>query len=508
MGTISNSKQIAKNTMLLYIRMFVLMALNLYISRVVLQYLGVEDFGLYGIVGSVVVLFSFLNSTLSGSTSRFLSYSIGRGSDIEVRNIFNASVNLHLVLILIIVLLSESIGLYVVNNVLEIPANRMNAANWTFQFTILTFCANIIRLPYNAAIISYERMNFYAYLSITDVIVKLGMLYLLFLIGYDHLVAYSAMIFIQTAIISYFYYLYCNKNIPTTQYKISKWKQYKYKEILSFSGWTLFSGIANVGSNTAINMLLNVFCGLAVNAGVSIANQVSQALYSFVSNFQTAFKPSLVKLYAVGDYDKCFKLVFQSSKFSFYLFWILTLPVMVAIDAILEIWLGIVPDKAAVFTNLIIIYLLIDALFLPLWELINATGNIKTHQIVTGLLILANFPLSWLLLYIGLDGESVWYGRIAINIAANIFRLCYMIKLLKFPSFSFITKICGRVFFISAITLVLDFFLYNILPKEIFILCLFFVFSFLTSIIIIYTLGVNSAERAFIKETLLSRIRK
>lgn len=504
----SNNKKIVKNTTLLYIRMFVLMAINLYMSRVVLQCLGVTDFGIYGIVGSVVTLFSFMNSAMSTCTSRFLSYYIGKNDAKAINEIFCASLNLYVVLLIIVLFFAESIGLYIVNNTLNIPEGRITAANWAYQFSIFTFCANILRIPYNSCIISYERMSFYAYLSIGDAVVKLVGISLLWLYDRDKLIMYSIIIFITTSIITFLFYIYCHKKLPLSNYKFKKVNKKQYAELLSFSGWSLFSGIANMGSNTGVNMLLNIFCGVTVNAAVSIANQVSNAMYSFVSNFQTAFTPQITKLYASNDTEGCNRLVYHSSKFSFYLFGILILPIMIAMPIILSLWLGNVPEKAVEFTNLILIYLLIDALFSPLWFYIDATGKIKVHQLVTGILILSNFPLAYIALIMHCSPESVWYIRIAINIIANIFRLIYISYKFNFPSTLFIRNVLIPIFVTSILIIFPAYYLYPFFQRTfagtfLFVLCIF-----VLSVSIIYVFGLTKSERIFISNIITSKIHK
>lgn len=503
----TNNKRIAKNTILLYIRMFILMAVNLYTSRVVLQCLGVEDFGIYGIVGSVVVLFSFLNSAMSTCTSRFLSFYIGKKDENTTNKIFSSNFNLYCLLILIIIFFSETIGLYVTNHILNIPSERLYSANIAYQFTIFTFCANILRIPYNACIIAYEKMNFYAFLSIGDVIIKLGGISLLLFYNGDRLILYSALIFVITSLITFLYYFYCHKNIPTSHYKVYKIEKEQYKELLSFSGWSLFSGIANVGSNTGINMLLNVFWSVSVNASVSIANQISNAIYAFVSNFQTAFTPQITKLYAQQDLDSCYKLVFHSSKFSYYLFGCLILPVTLKIQSLLYIWLGEVPEYASDFANLILIYLLVDALFTPLWLFIDATGKIKTHQIVTGLLILSNFPISYILLKYGLPPISVWFARIIINIIANVFRLFYMNKAFQFPSVHYIYSVLLPITIVTIMSLIPIYYINSFFENSLLDIIAFFILSFIYCIIIIYIIGLTKSERNFIKKIISQKIK-
>ena len=504
--TSDNNKRIAKNTMLLYVRMFVLMAVNLFTSRVVLQCLGVEDFGIYGIVGSVVTLFAFLNSAMSTCTSRYLSFYIGKDDNLMVRKVFSASLNLYFLVMLVVLFLAETIGLYVVNYVLNIPENKMVAANIVYQFSILTFCTYLIKIPYNAAIVSYERMDFYAYLSIVDVIFKLGGVYLLYVFSEHRLSLYAIIMFVISSVVTIAYFFYCYRKFPNTHYSGKGIEKSLYKQLFGFSGWSMFSGIANMGSNTGVNMILNVFCGVTVNAAVSIANQVSNAMFSFVSNFQTAFTPQITKLYATNEKDACYRLIYHSSKFSYYLFGMLILPLIIAMPALLSIWLGTVPKYAVEFTNLILIYMLIAALFCPLWLFVDATGKIKTHQIVTGLLILSNFPIAYILQKLDLSPNSVWYARIIINIVANIFRLVYMLRVFRFPSTIFVSKVLLPISFTTIVVVFPRWYVYNFFGNGFISTASFIILSFIFSTIIVYLVGLSKSERNFINKTVSANI--
>ena len=504
---VQNNKRIAKNTLLLYVRMFVLMAVNLFTSRVVLQCLGVEDFGIYGIVGSVVTLFTFLNSAMSGCTSRFLSFYIGRDEPKSVNKVFSASINLYLLVMLVIIFFAETIGLYVVNYVLNIPDGKMAAANIVYQFSILTFCANLIRIPYNASIVSYEKMDFYAYLSIADVVVKLGGVYVLYVFASNHLELYALIMFLIAVVITSAYFVYCRRNFHTTHYHRKGIEKSLYKQLLGFSGWSFFSGIANVASNAGVNMILNVFCGIAVNAAVSVANQVSNAMYAFVSNFQTAFTPQITKLYATDEKESCYRLVCHSSKFSYYLFGILILPLMISMPTLLSIWLGTVPDFASDFTNLILIYLLIDALFCPLGIFVDATGKIRTYKIVIGTLIILNFPIAYILQKCGLAPNSVWCARIVINIVANIFRLVYMLRVFHFPSTIFIKNVLLPILIVTPIVTVPTVLVYPAFGNGFGPTASFILLSFTFSSAVVYAIGLTNNERGFINKIVLSKIR-
>lgn len=503
-----DSKKIAKNTFLLYIRMFVLMFVNLYTSRIVLRFLGVEDFGLYGILGSVVVLFSFFNGVMSNATSRFLSFSIGRGNGENVKKTFVASVNVHVFLALVILFFAETIGLYVVNQILTIPPEKFVIANVVYQFTLMTFVANLLRIPYNAAIISYEKMNFYAYLSIADVVVRLGLLMLLFVIPGERLILYAVMLTTNAVLMTGIFYFYCKRKFENIQYIRKICNNSDYKEILHFSGWSVFSALSNMMSNTGINMLINVFCGLTLNAAVSIANQVSNAMYQFVSNFQTAFKPAIVKLYATEDYEECYKTVVQTSKFSFALFWTLVLPIVIAMSEVLDIWLGDVPEMAAEFTMLVIIYLVVDATCQPVIDVINATGKIKIPQIICGSLILLNFPIGWMLLKIGCVPYMIWIVRIGLNVLSNVVRLLYVRRVAVFPIGLFAKKVVVPALVVIVVSASLNIYIYEFFPRSLVGLALFAFVSIGINIPLICLILLSRTERGLITQYIQSRIKR
>ena len=454
--TAQNNKRIAKNTFLLYIRMFIMMFISFYTSRVILKVLGVDDFGLYNIVGGIVVLFSILNGALSSSTQRFLNYEIGKGNKEEVTLIFKNSLSLHIILILIIILLSETIGLWYVNNLLTVPNGRLDAANYVYQFSILTFALNVFRVPFNASIIAYEKMNFYAYISIIEAIMKLLIVYLLLISDFDKLILYGFLIMLVAFIINVAYIIYCLCKFPSVKFGV-EWNKDKIKSITSFSGWNLFGSVAVVSSQQGINLILNYFYGVALNAAAGIAGQVTNAMYGFIANFQVAFNPQIVKLYAQNNRKDFMKLIFRASKYSFLLFWLIALPVLLITHFVLDLWLDKVPEHAVNFTRVIIVYLLIDALNGPLWTAVNATGKIKYYQIIMSTILIANVPAGYIMLYYGYAPETVWFSRIFFNLVAMIARLIYLKRIILFPICKYIKDVLLPLFFMIIITFIISY---------------------------------------------------
>lgn len=426
-----NNKRIAKNTLMLYIRMLLIMVVNLYTSRVILQALGVEDFGLYNVVGGVVVLFTFINNAMVTSTQRFLNFEIGRNDIEEAKKVFSASLNIHFLIAGIFFLLAETVGLWFLNKYIQIPDGREIAANWVYQFSVLVSILNIIRSPYNAAIIAHEHMSFYAYVSVIEVILKLAIVYMVYLFA-DRLIAYAFLMMLVTLIVLGAYYVFCRKKYQICKYRFEYDKK-RYLSLASFSGWSLFGSLANMGASQGINIILNMFFGVAVNAAMGIANQVNAAVYQFVSSFQTAFNPQIIKSYAAGDRTYFISLIMNTSRYSFLLLFLLALPIYICCPEILSIWLGTVPEYAVEFCRLMLLFLLIDAVQGPLWVSAQATGKIKNYQILMSVLILLNLPITYVLLIFFKNPEIALIVRVAVNFITAVARVVYLNHLYDFP---------------------------------------------------------------------------
>lgn len=498
------NKRIAKNTLFLYIRMFIMMGVSLYTSRVVLQKLGVDDFGLYNIVGGVVVLFSVFNSSLAGSTQRFLNYEMGRDDVSSVNKVFQCSIMLHVILCSILIILAETIGLWYINTYLNVPFGRYDAARIVYQISLLTFCINVLRVPFNACIIAHEKMDFYAYVSVAEAGLKLLVVFLLSMCDFDRLIFYSILILLVTVFVNSSYVIYCSKTFPNIKIKLL-WDRQKIKEMLSFSGWSLFGSTAVISAQHGLNMVLNFFCGVGLNAAAGIANQVTSAMYGFISNFQTAFNPQIVKLYAQKQFNDFFNLIFRASKFSFLLFWLISVPVLFYAPVILDFWLDEVPPHVVSFCRVIIIYLLIDALNGPLWMAANATGKIKIYHILMGGIILCNIPVAILLLWFGLEPELVWVSKIIFNILAMIVRMEYLRRIVGFSCCKYITNVI--------IPLLLVIFL-SIVPLSILYLSSFdinisisILFSLLYILFVSYIFGLNNQEKLTINKFVSAKIK-
>ena len=435
-----NNKRIAKNTLLLYIRMFLMMGITLYTSRVVLQMLGVDDFGIYNVVGGIVVLFSFINNAMVASTQRFLNFELGRGNVEEAQKVFAASLNIYLVIVVVFILLAETVGLWFLNRYINIPSERVVAANWVYQASLVATALNFVRMPYNAAIIAYERMSFYAYTSIIEAALKLGIVFLLYLFV-DKLIAYSWLVSVVAMLILLMYVFFCRQMFAICRHHTFVYDKRRYTALVSFSGWSLFGSLANMGASQGLNILLNIFFGVFVNAAMGIANQVSSAINLFVGNFQTAFNPQIVKSYASGEKERFINLIINTSKYSYYLLFLIALPCFICCNEILQLWLGEVPPHSVPFCRLLIIFSLIDAIQGPLWVSAQATGEIRNYQLLMSFLILLNLPATYILLKIIPIAELALVVRVLINLLTAAARVVYLKRLYLFPVMRYLKEV-------------------------------------------------------------------
>lgn len=441
------NRRIAKNTIALYARMVFAMLVSLYTSRVVLQTLGVEDFGTYGVVGGIVTLFAFVNGTLVGSIQRFLNFEIGKGNPSGVTKVFSNGFHVQVIFAIIIVILGETIGLFYLNHFLKIPEGRLYAANWVYQFAILSTVLRILRSPFNASLIAYERMTVFAVVGVVDVCLKLLIVYLLLISPFDRLITYAALGCAVSAGITIFYVYYNNTHFKDCRIYRGIEKPL-LKQMLSFSGWSIFGSASLLATFQGVDLIINYFHGVAVNAALTIANQVYGAAYSLTGNFQTAFNPQVTKTYAKGNLNDLHDLVFRTSRYSFFLVIICVIPLFFESDRLLALWLGTVPKYANEFCKVMVLICLVDALAGPLWMSAYATGKIKIYQIIISSILFLNFPITAACMAAGLSPVWALIVRLTVAISAFIYRLIYMKKQLKMPLrryFASVAKPCAFV---------------------------------------------------------------
>lgn len=380
MNQTEKTKRIAKNAVLLYIRMVATLIITLFTSRIVLKSLGFDDFGLYNVIGGVVTLFAFLRSSMSSSTQRFLAYEMGSSTADNLRHVFCVCLTTHILLALVLFALAETIGLWFLNTHINIPVGREEAANWIYQFVVLSLCMNMVSLPYDADIVSNERMGYFAFLSILDAVLKLAIAYIVLYTKGDNLILYGALMMGISALNLFLNWIYCRMKFAETRFCFF-WDKAMFLRIFSFSGWTIYGQLAVVGANQGTNILVNIFHSVAANAAMGVGHQVNSALTGLVSNFQTAFKPQITKSYASGDYEYLTSLTNYASKISFFLLFLVSLPIILNIEWVLQLWLERVPAHAGELCIVFIIASLCNAVSAPLWMNIFATGRVRNYQL-------------------------------------------------------------------------------------------------------------------------------
>lgn len=499
MSDSSASHRIAKNTLLLYIRMFFMMAVSLYTSRVVLNTLGFEDFGLYNVVGGFIALFSFLNGAMASATQRYLNFELGRKEEGNLQAVFAMSVHIHAIISFLVLLLAETFGLWFFYNYLNIPDERFSAALWVYQFAICSTIASIMSVPYNAAIIAHEKMSAFAYISILEVILKLLIVYLLLIADMDKLKLYAILMFVVQSFITLIYLIYNVRHFHETRYRFV-WQKDLFYEMSSFAGWNLFGNLAAVAFTQGINILLNIFFGPVVNAARGISVQVQNALRGFCQNFQTAVNPQITKSYASHDLSYMHHLIFISSKFSFYLLFFFVLPILLETHQILVWWLKDYPQHTLEFTRLILFITLIDALGNPLIQASLATGKIRIYQSVIGSVLLLIVPVSYVVLKLGGQPELVYVVHLIIVLICQCIRLWLVRPMVQLSFREYTRKVVLPLLKVFILALPLPVFVLLFFENESWRCFLVFVISFFSVGLSIYGVGLTNSERRFVQE--------
>lgn len=497
--TTSNNMRIAKNTLLLYGRMIMLMVISLYTSRIVLNALGVEDYGIYNVVGGIVGIFELLTSSLSAAISRFITYELGKKDNNRLHEVFCTSINVQFILIIIVVILFETAGLWYLNNVMVIPAERLNAARWVYQLSVITFAINLWSVPYNASIVAHERMSAFAYISLYEGFAKLIIAFLILRNPIDRLVFYSALLVLVSVTVRILYSIYCKKHFSECNYSFIINKSL-LRQIFSFAGWNFIGAGSVVLREQGGTLLINFFCGPAVNAARGVAGAVNNAVNGFVNNFTKALNPQITKNYAQGNFDYMTSLAFRGARFSFYILWLFALPIILTAPYLLHLWLGVVPEYTVSFTRLILVFSLSESLAMPLITIMLATGNIRNYQIAVGGCMLLNVPLSYLLLYLGGPPESVYYVYILTSVLCELLRLIMLRKMVGLPVRSFLKEVYFNVMYVSIISFILPAIIsYFWKIDNLFSFACISLISVCSAGLIIYFVGCNAKDRAFVK---------
>jgi O-antigen/teichoic acid export membrane protein len=494
-----NKTRIAKNTALLYFRMLLTMLIMLYTTRVVLNVLGETDYGTYSVIGAIVTMFAFLSGTMATASQRFFAVELGIENHAKLKQLFNINILIFAGLAIAIFILAETVGLWYFKTQMNIPADRMEAAAWVYQFAIFTFMVSIMTTPYLAIITAREHMQAYAYLSILEVIFKLAIVFLLVYFPVDKLKLYAVLSFVVQILISAAYIMYSTLKFPECRVKYY-WNKIMFKEVFGFAGWSVMGALAMTMRSQGINLMLNSFFDVLINAARGIAFQIYSALNMFVHNFFTAVRPQIIKSYSVDPEDQSgemMKLVFQSSKFCYYLILILSLPILIETKSILELWLPNVSDYTyyVIFTRLIIINAVIESLAQPFIASIQATGRIKVYQIVTGSIILLNFPVSYLFLRLGYPPKITMYISIIITIIAHLSRIYFMKNMLKMNVLNYIKHVILPISGVTLLTFVLPLLFYYSFSASFWRIAGVATMTVVSSAFIVYYIGLTKSER-------------
>lgn len=502
----TNNKRIAKNTFVLYVRMLFTMVVSLFTSRVLLNALGIEDYGIYNVVGGFVIMFNALSGSFSTAITRFITYELGKGNLERLKAVFSTSINIQLLMSIGITILVEVVGMWFIKCQMNIPVERIDAAYWVLHCAIVAFILNLISVPYNAEIIAHEEMSVYAAISILDVTLKLVIAYLLLLSSYDRLISYSVLFVIEALIIRVIYGIYCKRKFVECNYKFTL-DRLLFSEMGKFAGWNFLGTSAGMLNTQGVNMLMNIYFGVAVNAARGIAVQVEHAVSSFAGSFTTAINPQITKSYSVGNLQNVFQLVCRGAKFNAFLFLYLSVPVVIEAPIILEIWLKTVPSYCVEFVRLIIFASFIDGVIgKTFWIAIMATGRIKWYQIMVALVGVMVFPISWGCFALGLGPESTYVVYICIYVFVLFVRIYYMKILVEMPYSYFLKEALPHIILVMGLSFLLPYLFTVMMDEGIFRLCFTCVTSTLSTSIIIYYLGLTYGERAMVISTIKKRL--
>lgn len=497
-----NNKRIAKNTALLYFRMLFLMFIGLYTSRVNLQSLGVDNFGIYNVVGGVVAMFSVLTASLGVAISRDITFELGKGNIEKLNKVFSSAVTIQIIISIVVVIIAELLGVWFLNNKMVIPSDRLYAANWVFQFSIMSFVLTLISVPYNACIIAHERMSAFAYFTIYEAIMKLVVAYTVFITPFDKLITYAALLLFIAFTMRLIYGVYCTKHFTECHYHFVFDKK-MLKQMGGFAGWTMIGNLAYVGYSQGLNILLNIFFGPSVNAARGVAMQVNEKVSSFCTNFQMALNPQITKSYAVNDLKRMHSLIFASSKYSFFLLLLLSLPIMIETKSILYYWLGNYPEHTVWFVRIIFMVLMVDATANPLTVGAQANGHIKKYQIVVGTILLMIVPISYFVLKMGCQPEAVFVVHLCVVILAQCARLFMIRKMIELSVIDYVKKVILRIGIVTSLSIVLPLLLHLYLQDSFINMILVCVASCLSVAICVYGLGLSGSERLKINNKIL-----
>lgn len=500
-----NDKRIAKNTIYLYFRTSIILLVNLYMSRVILDNLGITDYGVYNAVGGVIAMFSVVSGALSSSISRFITFELGKGNSQRLHNIFSSSLNIQICIAFLIILISEPIGIWFLNNHMNIPTDRIIAANWVLQCSLITFCINLIAVPYNACIIAHERMSAFAYISVLEAILKLLVAFMLPIILFDKLITYAILLVAVALIVRSAYSIYCKRNFDECHYKFIYDKKL-LKEMTGFAGWNFLTNTAYIFNTQGVNILINLYFGVTLNAARGIATQVEGAVMQFVNNFTMALNPQITKSYAQGNKQEMFSLVCLGSKFSCFLMMFFAIPLIFEANYILSLWLKDVPLHTVTFVQLSVIAAIIDKMGITCTTACLATGKAKDYTIWISIVGSLMFFLTWICFFAGFAPESAYISYMITYVLVNATRLIIMKKLHGFPISMFIKEVIYKVLLSVPLAIIIPFFITNMMEPSFLRLIITATCCTIATTISVLFVGLKVSERKVLFNKLITRI--
>ncbi|MBQ0087069.1 MAG: oligosaccharide flippase family protein [Bacteroidales bacterium] len=505
---LSSKQTVAKNTILLYVRTFIVLIISLVTSRILLQSLGVEDYGIYNAVGGFVAMFAVLTGSMSAAISRYITFELGTGNCEKLKQVFSSSVIVQLIFIAVIILVAEAFGIWFLNEKMTIPADRMIAANWVFQCTVVIFCVNLLSVPYNAEIIAHEHMKTYAYVSIVDNVFRLIIAYLIFISPLDKLIFYALLMTALSVGIRVFYQIYCTKRFEECKKISFKINRSVLKGLVGFASWNMLGEMASIFSHQGISLVLNVFLGPLVNAAYGVANQVNSAVLAFTNNFTTALSPSITKSYAEGSLVYMKNLVLQGARYSYYLLLILVVPLLIETETVLHIWLKDVPAHSVIFVKLMLVYSLISILSQTTIRAVQATGDIKRYQIIISTVSLLSLPLAYILLRFGFAPESALIAVLVVSFCTLIVRLIIVKPMIGISIGEFAENVLLRCVLVSIFAFSAPYALHIIMPKSLIVTVIICFVSVLWTAGMCCFIGMSKAERNTFYSKTISIIKK
>lgn len=490
----SNNKTLAKNTLFLYFRMLLTMLIGLYTSRVVINVLGISDYGIYNVIGGIVAIFASLNGAMASASSRYITFYIGRNDQTQLKHIFSILALFHIFIAVIILLLCETIGLWFFYEKMQIPSDRMNVAFWLLQFSYASVFLSVINTPYTSLIVGREKMDIYAYISVFDSLAKLIIVLLISYSPIDKLLFYGFFLFVIQFVDFILYRVYCRRRFPESIMTLNI-NRGIVKEIICYSGWSLFGNLAFAANTQGVNLLLNMFFGPVVNAARGVAVQVNNLINSFVSNYQMALNPQIVKNFASENFNRMHTLMFASARYGFYLLFVISLPVFLESEILLELWLKIVPQNTVLFLRIILCTCLVGSLANSWTVAAGATGNIRKYSLMVGLLMLLVVPVSYLFLRNGFPALCVFVVHFIFSCFCLIARVFIIHRMINMKIIEYLRGVCVPVFFVSIAAFVIPFILHiNMVQSwtRFFIVTLV---SFICSLACVWCLGLKKNEK-------------